>query len=111
MKVFRIEDQEGLGPFRGSINRYLEAAARHDGPWIWKSKEIKNQVFVKLKENWIFGFNTEEILFYVFDLDFNELAQHKYVLATYEASDFLIGEEGQVVFNRTTATLLSSIPF
>ena len=102
MKIYRVENKEGSGPFAAG-SYFLNAAKKHKAPFEWPNfKEACKFLDSPTSK---FGFDNENALYEVFGDDFAFLAENEFYLSVYEAEPLVSGPDGQVIFDIKEATL------
>lgn len=102
MQVYRIENQDGNGPFFGD-QKCLTALASHEDPEkMLDSAGINNKNFRKLcKLGWVFGWSSEA-LYDKFFTKYGKESLHKegFMDRIYNPTQYVIFQDGQVMFKR-----------
>ena len=103
MKVFRIENSDGTGPYRHSeigieLCRIHSGIPKHPGPFDDRDSNGKHLInFLWQDRSYIFGFSSLEQLLAWFLDELELLAQHEFVVSVYESSQVVCGNF-QVIF-------------
>jgi hypothetical protein len=91
MKVYRIENEKGIGPFRGSKLPLSYACQRHPGPLFWKPWPE----FGKLDK---FAFTRLDTLEFVFEGYLDDLREAGFVVVELDVDPLCEGPQNQVIF-------------
>lgn len=102
MKVFRIENSGGFGPYRhdkigSELCRIHSGTTNHPGLWSDKDTNGKLLGFSITSSDYVFGFASLEQLLAWFIEELELLAQHEFVVSVYESSQVVCGNF-QVIF-------------
>lgn len=103
MKIYRVENKEGKGPFRAGFYD-LSAAKKHKAPFEWPNFKEADELIGDPTSK--FGFRNEDALYEVFGDDFAFLADHEFYLSVYEGEPLVSGPDHQVIFSKKNATLV-----
>ncbi len=103
MKVFRIENSDGFGPYRhdkigSELCRIHNGIPKHPGPFSDKDSEGKPLInFLWQDRSYIFGFSSLEQLLAWFIEELELLKAYDFVVSVYESSQVVCGNF-QVIF-------------
>ena len=108
MKVFRIENSNGTGPYRHSeigieLCRIHSGIPKHPGPFDDRDSNGKPLCnFLWQDRSYIFGFSSLEQLLAWFLDELELLAEHGFVVSVYKSSQVVEGKF-QVIFIRESS--------
>jgi hypothetical protein len=91
MKVYRIENEKGIGPFRGSRLPLSDACQRHPGPTSWG-------VYPKFGPEDKFAFTRLDTLEFVFEGCMDELSEAGFTIVELDVEPLCEGPQNQVIF-------------
>lgn len=112
LKVYRLENKEGYGPFykKQTIVNLLTEHNDPDNPLMLKSAGLKSIDDLKNENHLVFGWKSKKLM-YRFVKDFKIAKEYGYFVNCYEVDKWstLRFYDGQVMFNKNTSVSVQEV--
>ena len=106
MKIYRLENYKGLGPFSASQNMVKYLISHNDPETMLESVGLSAEEFQRVTDfGLLFGWSTREFMKNFFrnpEKAIKKASDMKMKISVYEEDNYFLFEDGQVMFLKTT---------